>query len=387
MSQAFSPDFVQYLRKQEAQIAHNARVLGQQEQKLTHLGGIVEGALRRTSVQRSGGLGGVDFERRNSPMARDPDKGGYVSLDAISGRHVPFDLMVSIPIEAGQVGPQTASAYISPDGPFVAVARYAIFESTHSIQVTDDNGAVSTFFSRTNGRFRPISSSTDVMDAVRAFDQPSQYQPSYLTALLNSGGQVLPIGNPVGVNAQSDAQSLFRLLPNWPGNGLPIIASPFSMSSGRSMAFDGLISVDTKGSQIKRQDNPIPSTFWTDRDGGMVKLATLDVFEPNETVTFVVEPQHPNNPDFGNIQNLGYFNTNAGWDTFDPATGIASGNAAPPGLFPTRDGQFDGHEGIDAASRPGDTSTTTESVTRNPSGILHIGYFGYRILQPPAIVR
>jgi len=386
MSQQFSPEMVRYLKGLENQQHAQARVLDALTGRHTHLSGVVEGALKATSVRRSGGLGNADFERRNSPMARDPDKGGYVSLDQIAGRHVPFDLMVTIPIEAGQTGPVTESAYISPDGPFVAVARYAIFESTHSTQVTDENGAVSTFFSRTNGRFRPISSSTDVMDAVRAFDQPSQFQPSYLNALLNDA-KIIPVGNPVGVNAESDPASLFRLLPNWPGNGLPIIASPFSMSAGRSMVFDGLISVDTKGSQIKRQDNAIPSTFWTDRDGGMVKLATLDVFEPNETITFVVEPQHPNNPEFGNIQNLSYFNTNAGWDTFNATTGVASGNPAPPGLFPTLAGQFDGHEGIDAASRPGDTSTTEESVTRNPSGLLHIGYFGYRILQPPSIVR
>ncbi|MEG7769335.1 hypothetical protein U2086_14935, partial [Listeria monocytogenes] len=76
---------------------------------------------------------------------------------------------------------------------------------------------------------------------------------------------------------------------------------------------------------------------------------------PNETVTFVVQPLHAPNPNYGNIQNLNYFNTGAGAFDFDSATGLAANNPAPAGLFPTLNGQFDGHEGIDAASRPGDT--------------------------------
>lgn len=389
MSQSFSTQLQQQIQGMSSALHAQGRLVGELRNELSRLHGI-EAVLSQVKVGRSGGMSGFGDdampEPHNAPMLRDPSGHGYVSLNQIPGRHIPYDFMCRIPIVDGQAGTLQQTLYVSPDGPMVVTGRYAIFQSAHTFEVTGADGNAATFFGRSNGRFRPVSSSSDIMDAVRAFTQPSQYQPSYLGAVL-SGTDIIAVGNPAGVNPDSNAASLFRLPPNWPGNGLPIIASPYSMSASRTMGFDGLISVETKGSNYKRQEIPTPSTFWTKQDGGIQKLGTLDIFEPGEIVQFSVEPQHVNNPAYGNVQNLGYFNDAAGAFAYDPATGIAANNPAPPGLFPSLAGQYDGHEGINGASRPGDTATTKDPVSRNASGVLYLGYFGYRIIQPPSVVR
>lgn len=389
MSQGFSPQLAHQLQQMGNALNAQGRLVTDLRNEVSKLRGI-ESVLSSVKVGRQGGMSGfgddTSPERRNAPMLRDPSGHGYVSLDQIPGRHIPYDFMCRIPIVDGQAGTLQQTLYVSPDGPMVVTGRYAIFQSAHTFEVTGADGNAATFFGRSNGRFRPISSSSDIMDAVRAFAQPSQYQPSYLGAVYD-GTDIIAVGNPAGVNPSSNAASLFRLPPNWPGNGLPIIASPYSMSASRTMSFDGLISVETKGSNFKRQEIPTPSTFWTKENGGIQKLGTLDVFEPGEIVQISVEPQHVNNPAYGNVQNLHYFNTNAGAFDYTAATGIASGNPAPPGLFPSLAGQFDGHEGINGASSPEDTATTPDPVSRNASGVLYIGYFGYRVIQPPSVVR
>lgn len=391
MSQSFSPELARQIQNMANALNGQGRVIDDLRSKVNQLVGI-EAVLSSVKVSHgTSGFGsdgsGVSAERRNAPMLRDPSGHGYVSLDQIPGRHIPYDFLCKIPILDGQPGNVQETIYVTPEGPFVATARFAVFQSFHSFEVRDAEGQSATFFGRSNGRFRPISSDADIMDAVRAFDQPNQYQPAYIGTATNEAGDIVAVGNPLGVNALSDADSYVHMLPGWPGNGIPITASPFSMSAFRTMSFDGLISVETKGSQFRRQQIPVPSTFWTSPDGGATPLATLDVFEPGELVTVSVQPSHANNPAYGNIQNSGYFNTAAGAWTFDPATGAATGNPFPPGLFPSLASQYDGHEGIDGASRPGDTSTTTDPVSRNATGVLYIGYKGYKIIQPPAIVR
>lgn len=390
MTQGFSPQLQAQLNGMATALNAQGRLVTELRNQVSELKGI-ESVLSSVKVGRQGGMSGFGMdespERRNAPMLRDPSGHGYVSLDQIPGRHIPYDFMCRIPIVDGQAGNLQQTLYVSPDGPMVVTGRYAIFQSAHTFEVTGADGNAATFFGRSNGRFRPISSSSDIMDAVRAFAQPSQYQPSYLGAIYD-GTDILAVGNPAGVNPDSNAASLFRLPPNWPGNGLPIIASPYSMSAFRTMSFDGLISVETKGSNFKRQEIPTPSTFWTKENGGIQKLGTLDVFEPGEIVQISVEPQHVNNPAYGNVQNLHYFNTNAGAFTGpNAATGAATGNPAPPGLFPSLAGQYDGHEGINGASSPEDTADTPDPVSRNASGVLYIGYFGYRVIQPPSVVR
>lgn len=385
MSQSFSPNLVAQINQMGNALNAQGRLVTEMRGELQKLRGI-EQVLSSLQVNRSGGFGGDSPERRNAPMVRDPSGHGYVSLDQIPGRHVPYDFLVPIPIIDGQVGTVQQTLYVSPDGPMVVTGRYAIFQSRHTFSVLGPDGNDVTFFGRSFGRFRPISSSSDVFDAARAFAQPSQYQPSYLGAVYN-GTDVIAVGNPAGVNPDSDPSNLFRLPPNWPGDGLPIIASPYSMSAFRTMSFDGLISVETKGSNYRRQESPVPSTFWTKENGGIQKLGTLDVFEPGEIVQISVEPTHVNNPAYGNVQNLHYLNTAAGAFNFDGTTGEANNSPAPPGLFPSLAGQFDGHEGINGASSPGDTAATTDPVSRNASGMLYVGFFGYRVVQPPSIVR
>jgi hypothetical protein len=389
MTQSFSPQLQDQLNRMGAAINSQSRLIGNLRDTVSELKGI-ENVLGSLKVGRGmsgfGDAGGDPSYKRNAPMMKDPSGGGYLSLDQIPGRHIPYDFMARIPIIDGQPGLQQQTLYVSAEGPFVAVGRYAIFQSAHSFEVTDGEGNTSTYFGRSNGRFRPVSSSSDAMDAVKAFTQPSTYTQPYLGAVYD-GTNTLAVGNPVGVNASSNTASLLHLLPNFPGNGIPINTSPQSMSAFRTMGFDGLISVETRGASFKRQETPVPSTFWTKRDGGIQNLATLDVFEPGEYVTISAEPQHPSNPAYGNIQANSYFNTGAGAFDYDPATGIAANNPSPPGLFPFLAGQYDGHEGIDGASRPGDTATTIDPVSRNASGILYIGYFGYRVIQPPAVSR
>lgn len=352
--------------------------------------GELNSAMSRLTIGRSGmsGFGGPEGvpERRNGPMVKLNDGSGYVSLDQIPGRAVPYDLFVTIPIVDGQMGSVQDSIDVLPAGPFIAVSRCAILQSTMTVDITDTIGNKSSYPGRSWGRYRPISSAADIMDAQRAFEQPNQFQPAYLGAVWN-GTDVVPVGNPIGVNPSSNAASLRRMLPNWPGNGLPIIASAMSMSPFRSMSFDGTIEVDTRGSQIQRQNQPVPSVWWTTENGGRVLLPTLDVFEPSETVTFTVTPTHVLNPAAGNIQNLHYFNTSGGYATFTAATGVASGNPAPAGQFPALAGQYDGHEGIMAFSEPGSSPNTTDPASRNFSGLLTVGYSGYYILQAPGVVR
>jgi len=378
----------QQLREQQQASATNARLLAGQQVKIAELTGI-NNVLSNLKMNRSSGVGFGSAETdvpgaRNAPMVKMPNGMGYQSLDQVVGRQIVYDLNCTIPVIDGQPGPVRQTLYVSPDGPFCAVARYMIFMSTHSVQYTDSLGNKSTFYSRSNGRFRPVSSSSDIMDAVRAFDQPNQYQPSYIGAVTGDDG-VIPVGNPAGVNPAST--NVTNLLPNWPGNGRPIYASPFSMAAQRTMSFDGLVSVETRASATRRQEQPVATTFWTDRDGGMVRLPTIDVFEPGELIDVVVEPTHPNNPAYGNVQSLMYFNTGAGAFDFNPATGVAANNPAPPGNFPSLAGQFDGHEGTDSSSLPGATDQTTDPASRSASGLIQMGWLGYRILQGPSALR
>ncbi len=393
MSEMFSQRLLDNMHVLQQNQQTQSRILGQQQQKLAELSGI-EKVLSSLKMSRSGGMGlagfGGDAEgpqgvpgARNAPMVKMPNGMGYQSLDQIVGRQIVYDMLCTIPVNDGQPGPVRNTMYVTPEGPFCAVARYMMFLSTHSVQYTSSSGT-STFYSRSNGRFRPVSSSSDIMDAVRAFEQPNQYQPAYLGAV-NLEDAAIPVANPLGVNPNST--DVTNMLPNWPGNGRPIYASPMSMAAQRTMSFDGLVSIETRASATRRQEQPVPSTFWTSRDGGMVNLPTIDVFEPGEIIDVVVEPTHPNNPAFGNVQNLFYFNTGAGYDDYDSATGEAANNPAPVGQFPSLAGQFDGHEGTDASSLPGSTSETTDPASRNASGLLIVGYLGYRILQGPSALR
>lgn len=244
-------------------------------------------------------------------------------IEQIPGRRIPFDLTVQIPIGANIQSEQQAPTTISQDGPFVAVARYATFQSAYSFNYTDPlTNQTASFQGRSYGRFRPVNSVTDILDGKMGF-QPV------------TGGAL-------------------------PGTGAPIYASPSNHSNFRSMEFDGVIQFLNQGSGWQRQNIPIPSAFYMQEMNSPFLLGALDFFERGETLQWRVTPTHVNNPPYGN------------------ANGFAAG-----GFFPFLESQYDVHEGI---VDPVAAQVEADPVTRLPEGILVIGFMGYRIIQPPGPV-
>lgn len=182
-------------------------------------------------------------------------------LEDIPGRRIPFDIVVRIPVGANVTSLQQQTHIISQDGPFVAVARYACFQSAYQFQVTSEQG-VATFQGRSFGRFRPIHSMWDVNDA-QAF-------------------------NPIVGMA-------------FPGTGAPIVASPSSHSGFRSMEFDGLVTFKNQGAAYPRSNVEVPTAWWTTQINSPFQLAALDFFERGETLQWEVTPSHVNNPEAGNV--------------------------------------------------------------------------------------
>ncbi len=244
-------------------------------------------------------------------------------IEQIPGRRLPFDLTVTIPIGANVSSEQQSIAQVSMEGPFVAVARYATFQSAYSYSRKDPvSGNVASFQGRSYGRFRPVSSVADIMDG--------------------NGGYQPVVGAAI------------------PGSGTGIYASPSNHSNFRSMEFDGLVQFLNSGSGFQRQHVPIPSAFYMQEINSPFLLGALDFFERGETLQWRVTPTHTNNPSFGNV------------------SGFAAG-----GVFPFNDSQYDVHEGI---LDPAVADVNVDPVTRLPDGILHIGFHGYRIIQSPGVV-
>jgi len=245
-------------------------------------------------------------------------------IEQIPGRRVPFDLMVNIDIGSNITAEQQASVTVSQDGPFVAVARFATFRSSHTFTYTDPaTSAVASFNGRSYGRFRPIHSAWDLNDGQLGV------QPVVGGAL--------------------------------PGTGAPAYVSPSNHSSFRTMEFDGVIEFLNQGAAFQRQNIALPSSFYTQEINSPFLLGALDFFERGEVLQWKVTPTHVNNPPAGNLR--GYAATAA---------------------FPFIDSQYDVHEGISDPSTVG--AQSTDPATRLPNGILTIGFHGYRIIQPPGTV-
>jgi len=244
-------------------------------------------------------------------------------IEQIPGRRVPFNELVEVPIANNDTSIRTGTITISQEGPFVAVARYATFLSQFSFQFTDpETASVATFLGRSNGRFRPIHSAADMLDALLPGD-------------------------------------VTRAVA-FPGTGGPSYSSPALHAPFRTMEFDGRIEIRDQGSSWPRSNIPVPSPFWTTFINSPFQLGALDFFARGEVIEFRIQPQHVNNPRAGNIIAIG-----AG------------------GVFPFSDAQFDHHEGINDTE---DLTVTTDPVTRLPNGTLIIGMHGYRIIQPPGAV-
>lgn len=286
------------------------------------------------------------------------DSPGLVRIENIPGRRVPFTFLVDIPIGANTTSIQQGSLTISQEGPFVAVKRMATFQSAFEFQVNPIDGIIDAparYSGRSFGRFRPVSSSWDIMDAQTQIRQ----EPA-----LQFGGAGY---GALGTTSISD--------------GLPAFTS--AASGFRTMEFDGRIAVINAGSSYPRQNIPVPSAFWSTSINAPWDLGALDFFERGEVITVQVSPTHVNNPPVGNAdgKNIYYGQLFAG-------AGSTIG-------FPFLSGQYDPHEGIvtpgaflyepGAEPSPGTWGTVkTDPIVRLPDGILTIGWEGYRIIQPVA---
>lgn len=222
-------------------------------------------------VKASGGQGGASIN----------DHVRYI--ESIPGRRVPFDMLVDIPIGANQTAQTQGTITVSQDGPFVATARFAIFQSAYQFQFRDpQDNSLAAFQGRSFGRYRPIHSVNDWADAGAGY-------------------------NPV-----------IAL-----GAGAPIFASPSNHSSFRTMEWDGVVEFFNQGAAYPRSNIQVPSAFWVSENNAPFQLGALDFFERGETMQWRVTPTHSNNPAAGNV------------------SGFAAG-----GAYPFLDSQYDVQEGI-----------------------------------------
>lgn len=274
-------------------------------------------ALEKVQTGRGGGYG-------NGNVGPD-ERVRYI--ESIPGRRIPFDFVVSIPIGANSIAQSQGTKTVSQDGPFVGVARYAIFQSAFQFQRVDPvTQEKAVFQGRSFGRYRPMHSAWDLNDATAGVFQPT--------------AGVAP-----------------------PGTGQPIVAAPSSMSGFRTMEWDGLIQMLNQGAGYPRdnQEGGIPSAFFSESINSPFQLGALDFFERGEAIQWKVTPTHVNNPPAGNL------------------SGYAAG-----GLFPFLASQYDVHEGINDELDP---DATTDPITRLADGILWVGMHGIKIVQPPGPVR
>jgi hypothetical protein len=279
---------------------------------------------------------------------------GVVRVEDIPGRRVPFTLLMDIPIPSNTTTTQQQSVTISQEGPFVAVRRMATFMSAleYRVELPVDsetppqhifNGGQARFVGRSFGRYRPIHSAWDIMDAQH--------------------------NDTAGVDAVLAAINILGGSPFLSLSGFP--SFPQAASSFRTMEFDGRLAVINAGSSYPRQNISVPSSMWTTEINSPFDLAALDFFERGETLTVFVTPNHVNNPPAGNV------------------TGEFIFNVGSNPQWPFVDGQYDPHEGIatpgiiDLSVDP-PTPIVTDPVTRLPDGLMTVGWEGYRIIQPVA---
>lgn len=294
------------------------------------------GGLRKMTSERMAAADKKLEELGSIARALEVDRtgSGIVRIEDLPGRRVPYDLLVDIPIGNNTTSQREASVTISQDGPFVAVKRFATFQSSLEFQVTDEGGTLARFTGRSFGRYRPIHSAWDIFDANSTASVVTQAYP-------------FQAGPPTSLSA-------FAELPG-------------SMSTFRSMEFDGRILFENAGSSYPRQNISVPTPFWTTQINSPQDLAALDFFERGEVLTFRVQPNHVNNPPAGNVDGNCIFGA-VGW--------------------PFLGGQYDRQEGICTPQaftfdvEGGIQTLQTDSIQRLPDGILTIGFLGYRIQQP-----
>lgn len=247
---------------------------------------------------------------------------GIVRVEDIPGRHVPYDYLTEIAIAAGDTSTRFGTITVDQSGPFVAVGRYITFLSQFQFSVTDpETEETLDFLGRSNGRFRPPHSAWDIMDGT------------------------LP----------ADVSRVVAM----PGTGNASFSSTSSHAQYRSMEGDFRIETRFQSSGLPRSNIPVPSSFWTTQINSPFPFGALDFFGKNEIVEIRVSPQHVNNPSNGNI----------------------AGTQIPP--YPFAGSQFDQQEGVVDPYNALVTVDDQDPVTRVPAGIVIIGYYGFRIQQPP----
>lgn len=247
-------------------------------------------------------------------------------IESVPGKRIHYDELVAIQISANDASKRTGTITITTEGPFVAVSRYATFLSDYSYQYTDPQTLVATtFLGRSNGRFRPIHSMADIMDAQ------------------------LP----------ADVQRVVAM----PGTGAPSYSSPALHAPYRTMEFDGRIKVIDQGSGFPRSNIDVPTPFWTTFINSPFQLAALDFFARASVIQIEVTPGHVNNPNAGGL------------------IGFGAG-----GAFPFSQAQFDHHEGVNDTENLVVPAGGTDPANRLPNGTLFVGFHGYRIIQPPGAV-
>lgn len=269
------------------------------------------------------GKGGTGKSGIGASQVGRPD---MLTIEEIPGRRIPYDLTVQIGVPDSQTAPLTGHHPLSTDGPFIAVARYATFISSYTFQVTTE-AATERYTGRTWGRQRPISSVLDLMDAL----------PGWVD----------------GVTSDLDGDCEDPATPLPPA----VISRPTSRAGQRSMVFDGYIEVQS--SVYPRQNQHVPTSLWAPGFNQLLQLPVLDYWEKGETIEIQIEPLHVNNPSAGNVQTL-------------------------LGSMPYLAGQFDGHEGVMYPEWECDDDVA-DIIQRRPSGVLVVGFLGYKILQPPGV--
>lgn len=257
---------------------------------------------------------------QNLQMAR-TNEPNVQRIENIPGRRIPFDYLVEIPIQAGVQAEQPGTISISQEGPFVAVSRVVALRSAFEFAVTAPGTSTQVkFFGRSYGRFRPVHSAWDLNDSQR----------------------VQQVTQAVG----------------FPGTGAPHIISPSNEASFRSMEGDFQIKFVEGSTAYPRSNISVPSTLWTRQINSPFELGALDFFERGDVITFSVLPLHPNNPQYGNVEEF------------------AAGN----GAYPFLTSQWDSVEGIrDAVDA---AALDTDPVARLPNATLIVGFHGFRIVQP-----
>lgn len=265
---------------------------------------------------------------------------GDVYIENIPGKRVNYTYVVEIPIQANDTSQREQSFTVSPHGPFVAERRWATFLSQHQFQYTDaESGVQVTLPGRSFGRYRPSHSASDYNDS-----NHNSYGDGVnwiLTAAAAAGANPIP-------------------------SAIPGVTS--TASSFRTMQFDGRIEAERASSDMRGQNRPLPSAWYTTETNGPIHLPALDFFPRGDGVTFKVTPNHVSNPPAGN------------------ATGLYAFPVAAVNGWPFTKGQYDPHEGIatpsaGTADDEGWHPAETDPISRLPDGYLIVALEGYRIVQ------